>query len=586
MNIVKELARLFTSLAVWNVQVASRAGIGNRSLAKAIVLACGSIFGFFSQAAVVTGSGCAIDESYVLTAAHVVKAATNIFVRFEGSYIAAECVKRDFVDDWAILRLSTPVTNIVYCAESDSSLGEKLYVLGYPSSSILGENVKYSEGTLSSKTGLLGTTETFQFSAPIQPGNSGGPIFDHQGKLIGIVLSTMNPQAFAQMTGGNLPQNINFGLHISYIRSKVDMPILKNSNNRQGRSVQENQLATCFVKCVVPENQYPSELHYKKPLERRGQDEDRLDWLDKCSPRLKGIVDFMRDLTSRKYVLSDGREIKPKTEADFELLFNEHRRVEYLGRSELRVRFRMGVGDVFMRVPEYDQFRDICAEGYNALVEEFEKKIAMDGNLKGKSFWGMRLGDVSKARSLTLVESGSRGIWASTVHQMAGISFYSDAGTLMKKFEHVKSYRVKLPKKKFYGNDKFTLYFTSSFKLVGIQYSPDAQVQEDVETGIEDIKRIFEKKYSIRFRRISPYYTPKSTSIRAEKFFGYNLNSYAFVGDGISVFIYPDSPKGSLKLCPWVMISYDDFQKAVNDDYESRLRDDKSSIRQSDIDVL
>ncbi len=178
MNIVRELARLCTSLAVRNVQVASRAGIWNRSLAKAIVLSCVSIFGFFSQAAVVTGSGCAIDESYVLTAAHVVKAATNIFVRFEGSYIAAECVKRDFVDDWAILRLSTPVTNIVYCAESDSSLGEKLYVLGYPSSSILGENVKYSEGTLSSKTGLLGTTETFQFSAPIQPGNSGGPIFE------------------------------------------------------------------------------------------------------------------------------------------------------------------------------------------------------------------------------------------------------------------------------------------------------------------------------------------------------------------------------------------------------------------------
>lgn len=90
-------------------------------------------------------------------------------------------------------------------------VGTSVFALGYPMSNILGEEIKVTDGIISSKTGYQGDIVTYQISAPIQPGNSGGPLFDKQGNLVGI-------------TNAGVPdaQNVGYAIKASYLRNLVD----------------------------------------------------------------------------------------------------------------------------------------------------------------------------------------------------------------------------------------------------------------------------------------------------------------------------------------------------------------------------
>ena len=102
-------------------------------------------------------------------------------------------------------------------------VGTSVFALGYPMSSTLGEELKVTDGIISSKTGYQGDIVTYQISAPIQPGNSGGPLFDKQGYLVGI-------------TNAGVPdaQNVGYAIKASYLRNLVDVspvPFALPSNN-------------------------------------------------------------------------------------------------------------------------------------------------------------------------------------------------------------------------------------------------------------------------------------------------------------------------------------------------------------------
>jgi S1-C subfamily serine protease len=102
------------------------------------------------------------------------------------------------------------------------TLGEQVFAMGYPISHMLGKNIHVTQGLISATSGLQGNTDQIQVSAGIQPGNSGGPVLDANGRVAGIVQQTINPWAVAQQTGGALPQNVNFG-----IKADVALAFLK-----------------------------------------------------------------------------------------------------------------------------------------------------------------------------------------------------------------------------------------------------------------------------------------------------------------------------------------------------------------------
>lgn len=96
-------------------------------------------------------------------------------------------VYRDQIHDLSILRVTDPAFTafgtLPYTFKAEESdLGEKVYTLGYPR-----EDIVFGEGSLSSSTGFEGDTTAYQISIPLNPGNSGGPLLDDKGNLIGVI---------------------------------------------------------------------------------------------------------------------------------------------------------------------------------------------------------------------------------------------------------------------------------------------------------------------------------------------------------------------------------------------------------------
>ena len=173
-----------------------------------------------SQPSEWTGTGFAIGNGYIITNNHVAGEAKTISVKgVKGDMntgYAAEVVATDKVNDIAILRISdsqfSGFGTIPYAVQQRmADVGEDVFVLGYPLTQALGNEIKLTNGIISSRTGYQGNVSTYQMSAPVQPGNSGGPMFDNKGNVIGIVVAGV-PGA----------ENVGYAIKTSYLNILIE----------------------------------------------------------------------------------------------------------------------------------------------------------------------------------------------------------------------------------------------------------------------------------------------------------------------------------------------------------------------------
>jgi S1-C subfamily serine protease len=149
------------------------------------------------EGAVLKGGGSAflIDATgYLITNAHVLKGSAAIVVNNKGHEFNASIVNINTEKDLAILKVEDPdfktYSFLPYSIrKSNTDLGEEIYTLGYPRDEIV-----YNMGYLSAKTGYNGDTSSLQISLSANPGNSGGPVFDKNGEVVGV-LSTRETHA-------------------------------------------------------------------------------------------------------------------------------------------------------------------------------------------------------------------------------------------------------------------------------------------------------------------------------------------------------------------------------------------------------
>jgi serine protease Do len=141
------------------------------------------------------GTGFLIDpKGYILTNAHVLKGTGAIVVNSKGHSFKANIINIDRERDLAILRIEdedfAPLKTLPYSIrKANSDMGEEIFTLGYPRNDIV-----YGEGYLSARTGYNSDSLSYQIQISANPGNSGGPVFNGSGEVIGI-LSTRQAQA-------------------------------------------------------------------------------------------------------------------------------------------------------------------------------------------------------------------------------------------------------------------------------------------------------------------------------------------------------------------------------------------------------
>lgn len=146
-------------------------------------------------------------DGNVLTNAHVVSNCESITV--DGN--AAKLVALSNQFDLALLRVAARNNSRPAAfANTPAKLNADITVAGYPLNSLLG-GLNVTRGSVSSTKGLMGDSITMQISAPIQPGNSGGPVLDATGSIVGVVVSKLDALAVADIVG-DIPQNINFAI--------------------------------------------------------------------------------------------------------------------------------------------------------------------------------------------------------------------------------------------------------------------------------------------------------------------------------------------------------------------------------------
>lgn len=148
----------------------------------------------------------------ILTNNHVVDGCAQVTVRHSGERHCATVHASDATNDLALL--AAPGLSGETAAFSESpqpALGETATVAGYPFGGLLASDLHVTGGNISALAGLGDDSTRLQITAPVQPGNSGGPLLDESGNVIGVVVSRLNAPGVARATG-SIPQNVNFAM--------------------------------------------------------------------------------------------------------------------------------------------------------------------------------------------------------------------------------------------------------------------------------------------------------------------------------------------------------------------------------------
>ncbi|WP_170113279.1 trypsin-like peptidase domain-containing protein [Ahniella affigens] len=192
-----------------------------------------------------------VTHGMIATNYHVIEGKTHFSVVFsDGTERSAESLSNDRENDVALLKVEGKLPPGLPLAKALPGMGADVFTLGYPHTDIMGKNAKLATGIISATSGLQDDPRFFQISVPVQSGNSGGPLINHSGEVVGIVTAKLSAdRVFAQT--GDLPQNVNYAVKIEHLRSIVD---LYRSNVAQELPVKTGtleQLATRISPSVV-----------------------------------------------------------------------------------------------------------------------------------------------------------------------------------------------------------------------------------------------------------------------------------------------------------------------------------------------
>ena len=186
-------------------------------------------------------------DGYIVTNDHVIDGADEIAIRTsDKEFHEARVISTTDSTDLAVLKIDAKNTPFLPLASSRTvTKGDQVFTMGFPVADMLGTEPKYTDGVVSAKSGLNDDPLAYQITVPIHPGNSGGPLVNQKGQVIGVITSTAAPLAFME-NAGTMPQNINWAVKSDYL-----MPLLKNYSENSYETRKEAINAVEEAVCMV-----------------------------------------------------------------------------------------------------------------------------------------------------------------------------------------------------------------------------------------------------------------------------------------------------------------------------------------------
>lgn len=238
------------------------------------------------------GSGIIIslENGIIATNYHVVENAQLLRVIIKGSEVDARILSYDEKSDLALIAIKPSVLNSFQSIPfmlntTPKEVGESIYTLGYPLSSVLGVEIKLTDGIISSRTGYQGDVSTYQISAPIQPGSSGGALFDKNGTLVGITNA-----------GVESAQNVGYAIKASYLKNLIDSSpysfAFPKNNRLSGLSLSEQvKRVSPYIVMIIAGSDNKTALNNTVILELK----EKMDWNSKslCKIHINSRVEVL-----------------------------------------------------------------------------------------------------------------------------------------------------------------------------------------------------------------------------------------------------------------------------------------------------
>jgi len=193
-------------------------------------------------------------DGKLLTSHHVVAGAEKIEVALnEEEVLEARLLHDDAINDLAILEVDAVRAPLRLRSQHGLAKGDEVFTLGFPIPSLQGPEAKVTFGHVNALSGIAGDPRYVQIDVPIQPGNSGGPLFNRRGEVVGVVSATLDPRQ-AMNTAGYIPQNVNYALkgEVVYAMLRENLPALPPPTHaRRGAAPAVQELVTRAEESVV-----------------------------------------------------------------------------------------------------------------------------------------------------------------------------------------------------------------------------------------------------------------------------------------------------------------------------------------------
>ncbi len=193
------------------------------------------------------------DKGHIITNHHVIKGCENVKAHQKGKDYPATVIATDSVNDLALLKTTLTTKDFFSLSSKNAFLMQDIFVAGYPFGNFISSSVKITKGIVSALTGIGNNYSNMQIDAAIQPGNSGGPVINEKGNVIGVAVAKLS-LAKAVKYWGVVPEGTSFGIKSSVVRNFMESNNV-NPMPPRASSITKQQLAqkvtnsTLYLSC-------------------------------------------------------------------------------------------------------------------------------------------------------------------------------------------------------------------------------------------------------------------------------------------------------------------------------------------------